>query len=368
MRILEYTSPLVKLQNYAALCNNLSMQYVLPAIMGFLLTIGLSFAALRFFPKWNLMDKPHLYGLTRRAIPYYGGLIIFLGTIIPILLFVPLSKQLLGLLIAAILVMLIGFFDDLWKLSPLLRLFVQFIAAVILVAFGVGILSISLPFFGIFDFTTWEMSGIYVWSAIFTVFWVMTILNSMNFVDGISGLSSGVSFIASSAIFVLSVHPGLHENPDSQVAVATIAIILASVSLAFLLFDFPKPKILMGDTGSTFLGFMLASLAIFSGGKVATAFLVLGLPILDMVWVVLRRTFVDKKKFWHGDLKHLHHRLMDLGISQKKVVIMYLFVTAVLGVSAVSFVSGQQKLFMLISLIVLMILLATALILLPKKR
>ena len=108
-------------------------------------------------------------------------------------------------------------------------------------------------------------------------------------------------------------------------------------------------------------------MAIFSGGKVATAFLVLGIPILDMVWVVLRRVF-SGKKFWEGDLKHLHHRLMDLGFSERQVVILYLFITAFFGFAAVLLVSSQQKFFMIISLAVLMLLLAVSLVLVPKGK
>jgi len=263
--------------------------------------------------------------------------------------------------------------DDLRGLSPIVRILAQFIAALILVFMGVGILSFNFPFLG-----TLELSGVVlhldfinfdlvVFSAVFTVFWVMTIINVMNFLDGISGLNSGVSFIASMTIFFLSIHPGIHDDPTSQYGVATIAIIVAMISLAFLLFDFPKPKILMGDTGSTFLGFMLAVLAIYSGGKVATAFLVLGIPILDMIWVVVRRTF-EGKKFWVGDLKHLHHRLMDAGFSERKVLIIYYLVTALFGVLAVSLVSSKQKFFILIALIGLMLLLALSLIFIPKKK
>jgi UDP-N-acetylmuramyl pentapeptide phosphotransferase/UDP-N-acetylglucosamine-1-phosphate transferase len=205
-------------------------------------------------------------------------------------------------------------------------------------------------------------------SALFTIFWVMAILNTMNFVDGISGLTSGVSFIAGLTLFVLSVHPAVHADPGSQVGVATIALIIAMISLAYAIFDFPKPRILMGDTGSTFLGFMIACLAIFSGGKVATVFLVLGIPILDMIWVVLRRTFVEKKAFWKGDLKHLHHRFLDFGFSERRVVVLYLIITAIFGISAVSFVSSQQKFFVLIGLVVLMSVLAGMLVLSPRKK
>ncbi|MFC1616557.1 MraY family glycosyltransferase, partial [Patescibacteria group bacterium] len=299
------------------------------------------------------------------------GLVIFLAFLISVLIFAPLTKVVVGLLVASGFIVVLGFLDDFKDVKPFIRLFVQFLATIILVIFGIGILSIKIPFLGVIDFTgvVWQIGSfnLVLFSAFFTILWVMSIVNTMNFIDGISGLSSGVTFIGALVIFLLSIHPGIHEDPHSQVGVAIVALILAMVSLAFLLFDFPKPKILMGDTGSTFLGFALATLAIFSGGKVATAFLVLGIPILDMIWVVLRRV-VSGQKFWKGDLKHLHHRLLDLGVSESMVVLLYLFFTAILGCSAVFFVNSEQKLFMGIALIVLMVMLAFSLVLLPKKK
>lgn len=347
---------------------NLILNYWKPAVFAFALTILLILLALKFFPKLGLMDRPQKYGLKRAPIPYYGGLTVFLAFIASVLIFVPIESHVLGLLIAATLIALLGFLDDLINLPPWLRIFVQFIAAIILIFSGIGILSINLPFFGTIDFTGWIIYGIPLLGAIFTIFWVMAILNTMNFIDGVPGLSSGVSFIAGLTIFFLSINPTLHEDPASQVGVATIALIVAMISLAFLFFDFPKPKILIGDTGSTFLGFLLATLAIFSGGKVATAFLVLGIPILDMIWVILRRTFVEKKPFWRGDLKHLHHRLLDIGFSQRIVVTLYLGITAIFGFSAVVLVSSQQKFFMLIALGILMVLLACSLVLIAKRK
>ena len=343
------------------------INYWQPALFSFLLALLFVKLALRYFPKWGMMDRPHLYGINRAPIPYYGGLAIFFSFIISVFVFVPLGAELIGLLFAAMIIVCLGFFDDLLNLNPLFRLLMQFVACFVLVVFGVGILSINLPFIGVLDFSHPVIEGVMIVSALFTVFWVMAVLNTMNFIDGVSGLSSGVSFVAGITIFLLSTNPALHEHPEAQVAVATMALILAMTSLAFFIFDFPAPKILMGDSGSTFLGFMIASLAIFSGGKVATAFLVLGIPILDMVWVVLRRTF-SGQKFWKGDLKHLHHRLMDLGFSQRKVVVMYLLLTAFFGFSAVVLVSSQQKLFMLIALAVSMLLLASALVFIPRKK
>ena len=336
------------------------MNFILPATFSFLLTFLLIRCALYFFPKWGMMDRPHLYGYTRKPIPYYGGLTIFLAFVISILAFVTLNMQLAGLLMGGFLIALIGFLDDRFNLSPLLRLFAQAFAGAILFYFGVGIFAINLPFVGLLEFST-------VFAFFVTVFWVMTLVNTVNFVDGVPGLSSGLAFIGGLTIFLLSTNASLHENPASQIPIAQIAIIFSMSGLAFLIHDFPRPKLLMGDTGSTFIGFVIATLAIFSGGKIATAFLVLGVPILDMVWVVLRRIY-NGQKFWKGDKKHLHHRLLDIGLSKKQVVILYLFITAVLGFSAAFLVNSRQKLFMLIALLFFMLLLALSLVLIQKKK
>ena len=341
--------------------------YLKPAIFSFALTVFFLVLALKYFPKWGLMDRPKKYGLKRSPIPYYGGLVIFLSFLIAVFLFVPLNVATIGLIIGASMIAILGFFDDLLSLGPFLRLFVQFLAALVLVFSGIGILSINLPFLGTLEFTNFIYNGVFVLSAVFTIVWVMAILNTMNFVDGISGLGSGVSFVAGLTIFFLSINPNLHADLASQMPVAMLGLIVAMISLAFLLFDFPKPKILMGDTGSTFLGFVIATLAIFSGGKVATAFLVLGIPILDMVWVVLRR-ISSGKKFWKGDRKHLHHRLLDVGFSEKLIVSLYLVITAFFGFTAVLLVSSQQKLFMLIALAILMLVLALSLVFIPRKN
>lgn len=337
------------------------MNYIFVASFAFILTLLLTRLAIFVFPRWGLLDRPHLYGLKRAPIPYYGGVVLFISFVVSVLMFVPLTAQLIGFLLAATMIALLGFFDDLLRLSPLLRIFIQFLAAVVLVSAGIGILSIQIPFLGELDFTVVVWQGIAILSAIFTVVWVLTILNTMNFIDGVSGLNSGVTFIAASTLFALSVHPGLHENPASQAPVATMSLILAMVALAFLIFDFPRARILMGDSGSTFFGFLIAALAIFSGGKVATAFLVLGIPILDMVWVVLRR-FFSGQKIWHGDMKHLHHRFLGLGLSDRRVVAIYLGITALLGLMSVVLISSQQKFFMLIALVLFMLILALGLV------
>lgn len=351
------------------------------AFGAFVISFLMTFLAVKVFPKLGLLDRPWKYGLKRGRIPYYGGLVIFLVFLLLVVAVFSFgetfagidfsqftfSPQLIGFLIAASMIAVLGFLDDLFSLSPIIRLLVQFLAVCILIYSGIFIDSINLPILGFLDFTQWEIGGWPIIAFGLTVFWVMGIINSLNFVDGVSGLSSGVTFISGLSIFLLSINSNLHADPSSQITIAILSLLIAFVALGFFVFDFPKPKILMGDTGSTFLGFTLASLAIFAGTKLATVFIVLGIPILDMVWAILRRTY-NKKKFWQGDLDHLHHRLMEIGFSKRQVVLAYLSLTAIFGFLAVFLVGNSKKFFLIISLIILVILIASLLVFSKKKR
>ena len=211
------------------------LQYYKPAFLAFGLAFLLILLALKIFPKLKLLDRPQKYGFKRAPIPYYGGLVIFLVFLITVIIFVPFTKTVIGLLIGASLIAILGFFDDLFGLNPWFRLCVQSVAALILVFFGIGILSINLPFFGVISFTGIIWKGIFILSALFTILWVMTIVNTMNFVDGVSGLSSGVSFVAGLTIFILSIHLNLIEMQKHPISIpfSTFSSILI---LPFFLF------------------------------------------------------------------------------------------------------------------------------------
>lgn len=337
------------------------------SIFAFVLTALLIFAAIRFFPKLGLMDRPLKYGLIRQPIPYYGGIAIFFGFFVSVLLFVPLDRSLLAVLVALFLLVCVNFLDDYFFLSPFLRLFVQIFAGMIVVYGGVSIHSITNPF-GLpfsFDYFPFSLGGqtIFLVSALFTIAWVVLLINSMNFLDGVPGLVSGVTFLASVTIFFLSIRPG---HLIDQTLVTYLSAILAAVSGAFFLFDFPPPKILMGDTGSVLLGFLIAILAIFSGGKIATAFLVMGFPLLDAVFTIVRR-IANGQVPWKGDLQHLHHRFLKAGFSQRQIVLIVCLISALFGGTAL-FLGTQQKFFALVVLAVLMIAILTSLFFLTRIR
>ena len=308
----------------------------LPLIFAFVLTLFLTFSALRFFPKWGLLDAPQKYGLTRTPIPYFGGIAIFVAFVISALVFLPLSKEILALVGGATLLTTVAFLDDAFRLSPLTRLIFQILAALFLVIGGVGITHLTNPFGGVFDLAAidWNLGfggaeyHLTLLADLFTIAWVLLLVNSLNWLDGVAGLSSGIAGLAALVIFFLAAREGYHFFDQS--AVIALAGILAGAALAFTVFNFPPPKILLGDSGSMLLGFVLAALAIYSGGKVATAALVLGIPLLDAVWVILRRLLAGESPF-SGDYAHLHHRLLAFGFSKRKTVLAVYFVSAAFG-------------------------------------
>jgi len=334
------------------------MTYIIAGAFAFLLTIGLSLLALKFFPKWGLLDRPEKYGLKRKPIPYSGGLLLFFVFLICSLIFLDYDKHLIGLTVGASLIILVSFLDDRYDLSPYLRIVVHIIAALILVFSGIGMKSISNPLGGLIDLEAYQVpiqiGDIFyhftLLADIFTIFWVVILSNVMNWLDGLNGLPSGISFIGFVVIFILSIRPG---QTIDQSYVSILSIIMASICLAFWFFDFYPAKILMGDTGSMFLGFMLATLAIFSGSKIATAFLVLGIPILDAVWIFFRRV-LEKKSPVKGDLKHFHHRLLYAGLSHRKALVFNYVLCAFFGAAALLLKSSIHKLFAILALIIIM--------------
>jgi len=350
-------------------------QYLFSAIFAFVATVILVLLALKFFPKLGLVDRPQKYGLKRNPIPYYGGLVIVTVFFLSVFLFVPVDAHVLALMFGALMITSVSFADDMFSLSPYFRLGIQVVAALTLVFGGVGITSISNPFGTpiildaqkfVLDLGGGATISISLLVALFTIIWVVGIVNTMNFLDGLNGLPSGVSAIAALTIFFLSIRPDIHFDASNQVSVAMISIILFATCAAFAIFDFYPAKILMGDTGSMFLGFVIATLAIFSGGKVTTAFLVLGFPILDAVWVITRRIVQGRSPF-RGDLKHLHHRLITMGLSQRKAVLLMYGLSAIFGGMAI-FLGTREKVFAIGLLLFAMVVLGGYAVYLGKDK
>lgn len=292
----------------------------LPPLFSFLLTFLGILLMLRFFPKLRLLDRPHEYGLTRAPIPYSGGIIFFVVFLAATFLFVDITKPIAGVIFAALLITVVSFIDDRIKLSPWLRLAAQILAGIIVVMAGIKIQLLNNPFGAplMLDSVEFQIFGQTIWlfSALAIIAWLVLMMNVMNWLDGIPGLASGVSTIAQISLFILSIQ---QFHVVDQSALVTVSSVLAAATFAFLLFDFPQPKILMGDTGSMFLGFMLGVLSILAGGKLATALLIMGFPVLDAFWVILRRVLKGESPL-RGDYSHFHHRLLKIGLSERKAL------------------------------------------------
>ncbi len=271
---------------------------------------------------------------------------------------VPLDFRLLSVLFGASLLVIVCFFDDRYELSPYLRLAVQGVAVLMPVLAGVGIEGIASPFGDFIPlneyksiFSIFGYSFEIVWLAdLVVIFWVLVLINTLNWLDGLPGLVSGVSSIGFLVLFLLSL--GSWHVID-QTQVSYLSLILAVLAISFLFFDFPAPRMLLGDSGSMFFGYMLAILSIYAGGKLATTFLILGLPILDVIWVICRRMFVEKRSPMRGDLRHFHHRLIKAGLTQRQALVLIYCVCILFGFAAL-FLSSFTKLLAIFFLLVCM--------------
>ena len=267
-------------------------------------------------------------------IPRMGGLAIFFGFLLSTLVFLPLTRPLRGMLMGAVIIVILGIFDDIYALGAKLKLVVQICAALIAVLMGNEITLLSNP--NIFSSNPfWELG----WLAIpVSVVWIVGITNAVNLIDGLDGLACGVSTISSMTLLVIAL-----TVAEPSIAILTAA--LAGGCLGFLPYNLNPAKIFMGDTGSTFLGFMLSVICIqglFKGYVIISfivPFLILGLPIFDTGFAIVRRIW-NKKPIMAPDRGHLHHRLMDMGFSQKQTVAILYVIASILAMSAVVVLEG----------------------------
>lgn len=237
-------------------------------------------------------------------------------------------------------------------------------AALIIIVSGIGINYITSPLGGTIELDTvkWQIFSINglpyhitLFADLFTIAWLLGMVYTTKFLDGLDGLVSGTCVIGSLVLFFLSLRPEVMQ-PET----AMLCVILAGVAAGFLIFNFHPAKIFLGEGGSTFIGFTLGTLAIISGGKIATALLCMGLPVLDVVWVIARRV-ITKKSPLKGDRKHLHFRLLDIGFSHKRAVLFLWFLSACFGITAL-FLKSRGKLIALGVLALIMIILAVVLV------
>ncbi len=328
-----------------------------PFIISFLISFLATPFVIRLANYWGLVDDPkkrkHPAHTEQRVIPRAGGLAIFFGILVGVGLTLPFTKQLAGILLGALIIVIVGIVDDKLDLNPYFRFITNIIAALLVVGSGIGISFVTNPFGpGVIGLDAWRISfeflgkhSILLLADLLAVIWIVWCINMVNWSKGVDGQMPG--FVAISAIVLGLLSFRFTMIDLAQWVVASLAFITAGAYLGFLPFNFYPQRIMPGYSGGALAGYLLAVLAIASGGKVATALLVLGVPFLDAGYTIIRRILQKKSPFW-GDRGHLHHKLLDLGWGKRRVALFYWVLSVILGVIALN-LSSQEKFFAILA-------------------
>lgn len=306
---------------------------------------------IRLYTKKNWLDNPtnhrHVKVVHKEAVPRGGGIVVFSAVLISSLLFLwPMPTYLISILIGAGILMLIGFFDDVFDISPYIRLIGGVVVALIVVISGVGIEFISHPFTNSVIWLTepsWQLFSTPITFSIladsFAIVWIVWNMNIVNWSKGLDGQLPGVVSIATVFIGLLALR---FVADPLQIPVIYLSFIVSGAFLGLLLWNMYPQKIMPGYGGGSLGGYFLAILSILSGAKLATAVLVLAIPTADAIFTISRRLLRKKSPFW-GDRGHLHHKLLDvMGWSKRQVAAFYWLTTAMFGFLALQLKPGQK--------------------------
>ncbi|MCL2838325.1 MAG: undecaprenyl/decaprenyl-phosphate alpha-N-acetylglucosaminyl 1-phosphate transferase [Oscillospiraceae bacterium] len=313
--------------------DNNGLRIILSLLVAFLVSFSATPVVMLYANKIGAMDVPKdNRRVHKKPIPRIGGLAIFYGFIISVLIFAAIDREMMGILIGSVIIVTVGVIDDIKGLPAIVKLIFQLIAAGVVVYSGVQIEFLGIPNFiseygGVIPLTGWISTGV-------TVLWIVAATNAVNLIDGLDGLAVGVSSIASMSLLALT----LFVVGEPNIPIITAAV--AGAGFGFLPYNYNPAKIFMGDTGSTFLGFILACVAVQGLFKMsavmslAIPILILGLPLFDTGFAFLRRMLKGQSPMT-PDRGHLHHRLLDMGFTQRQAVAILYTMAAVLSLSAV---------------------------------
>ncbi len=298
-----------------------------------------------------------------RGVPKLGGLALFVSFTAAVLAaqFLPVPRmdpyeviRLIGLLLGSTIVFLVGLLDDIMQLGSFPQFIGQFLGAAVAILFQIFIEYVNNPLSGQ-QTDPWP----YVVTVALSFFWIVGMMNTVNWLDGLDGLASGVAFIAGTMLFINS---AFRVQP-SQTSVSLLHLALMGTAFGFLLYNFYPARVFMGG-GAMYLGYLLGTLSIIGGAKMATILLVMGLPLMDVAWQIVNRMRQGRSPF-EGDRGHVHFRLLDMGFSQRQIVIVYYLFCAFFGVLTLVI---ESQFFKFIALGVMLALVALGFIILSRSR
>ncbi|MBN1815252.1 MAG: undecaprenyl/decaprenyl-phosphate alpha-N-acetylglucosaminyl 1-phosphate transferase [Anaerolineae bacterium] len=330
------------------------LQYLLVFITSLGLAALLTPLAGRLGRRLGVVDRPGGRRAHREEVPRLGGVPLFLAFVAAVgvgqALSIPTADakepvRLLGLLAGSAFLFIVGLIDDRWELRPLPQFVAHFAAAIIAILTYIQLERFNNPL------TNTEVVLPMIAYVPMTVFWVTGMITTVNWLDGLDGLSAGVGAI-------LCVVLAIHMHSVGQPSVAILPLALLGALLGFLPYNFAPARVFLGSAGAFFLGYALSALGLIAGGRVATVLLVIGLPIVDVAWQIFDR-LRRRRSPARGDRGHLHFRLLDLGISQRTIVLLYWGFCALFGVLTLTISSRLYKLIALVGIGVVVILVLT---------
>lgn len=328
-------------------------KYIIPFLAAFILTFIQMPFTIKIAKKKGFLDVPKdERRVHKKPIPVGGGIAMVISVSILMVYFLPINKNLIMTLIASLIIAISGLYDDKEGLSPKLKFLFQILAAVLLIVGGMKIEFFTNPFDSHDALLILNILSIPV-----TIFWVCGITNTINLIDGLDGLASGVSMICAISMFFITYKMGRYD-------VSLVCALVAGACLGFLPFNFNPAKIFMGDTGALYLGFMLSYISISGFLKQAAILmifvpvLILGVPVFDTAFAMVRRK-LSGKSMVEADKGHLHHRLLKMGLNQRQTVVILYSISAIFGVLANLISRFHSSIALVISIGVLLIIIAT---------
>lgn len=266
--------------------------------------------------------------ICKRQISRFGGVAIIISFVVTLVVnrYLVFDHIIWSMLVGGILILIFGVIDDIKVMSWKSQIFMQIAVIFLVFIMGVRIEFVTNPFGGVI----WLIhNNVSLLSLLFMLVWIVMIMNVVNWCDGIDGLVGGVMFVASITLFVISLQPHVAQPP-----IAIISIVFAGSIMGFLIFNLPPARIFAGSSGSFFMGFIVAIIAIGAGAKIGTTLLVLAVPLIDAMWVIMERLRSGDSIF-QGDKRHLHHRLLELGWNIWSVLSLYYVITILCAIVAV---------------------------------
>lgn len=323
-------------------------------LLAFIVTIPTIFLAKRLGLVADKRKRKHPAHTHKGIIPRGGGLPIFIAVLIAVLLYLPLNKILIGILIGAFLIIVMGILDDYYDLSPYLRFILNILIVATVILFGLGIPYISNPFGGVIrldtiviKFSFFGDHKFFLLANLFAIFWIVAIMNFVNWSKGVDGQMPGFVAVSSFFLGILSLRFTAHDITTE--AVVLLAFIVGGAFLGFLPWNFYPQKIMPGYGGGSLAGFFLAVLSILSFGKLGTLILLLSMPLTDALYVMLRRLKDLRSPFW-GDAGHFHHRLLTIGWGRRRIAVFYWLISFLFGLVALFF-QGIEKVLALLLIV-----------------